>query len=252
MRRSSKLLPLALVPALGFAVPGCTNANACPTGKHHFTCSLSASLKPACMPVCADAGGLPTIVTVCAVDENAAALLAPPMAVSLYGASWDVVVRTNTCQQDLGTGPPGHFHPRPFMVEDVCVADPADDACVACAKASCCAEYQACAGDAACVCWVGCKYTGNTDAACALPANCGPLDVTSSAAAACLDANCPAQCGTMATMSGACTCGTSSSSGTGGGATTACTPGSVLAGNSCSSDGDCESCYCNTTTMLCE
>jgi hypothetical protein len=143
------------------------------------------------------------------------------------------------------------------MVDDFpsCSANAADDACVSCAKASCCGEYQACSSDATCLCWVGCKYGGNSDAICAQPANCGALDAVTSAAASCLDANCPSECATMATMAGACNCGTSgtsSSSSSGGTTGPSCTPGSFGSGEACSSNADCSSCVCSPQTMTCD
>jgi hypothetical protein len=59
----------------------------------------------------------------------------------------------------------------------------------------------------------------------------------------------------MATMTGACMCGSSGgtgSSSSSGSAGTACTPGTFGPGESCFSDGDCTSCACNTQTMTCD
>jgi len=90
-----------------------------------------------------------------------------------------------------------------------CAADLIDDACTACAKASCCAQYVACFSDptSACTCWVSCKARGFNDAQCADPALCGPLDSASLATATCLNGNCPSECGL--TSSGAADGGTS-------------------------------------------
>src|SRR6185503_12339948 len=38
-----------------------------------------------------------------------------------------------------------------------------DNTCVACAKANCCEDYQACEQDQNCICWVVCKAGGNAD-----------------------------------------------------------------------------------------
>jgi hypothetical protein len=125
-----------------------------------------------------------------------------------------------------------------------------DNACVLCMKASCCGQLEACLNDSNCVCWVGCKYAGNTDAECSQTAYCGALDDVSSAAAVCLDTQCPEECGTMETTS--CGCGGSGSGGgSGSSGGPSCTPGSFGPGDTCFSDGDCASCMCNLQTMTC-
>ena len=152
--------------------------------------------------------------------------------------------------QGVAGPPPGsHSPPGPGLAP--CVTTASDDACTVCVKGACCSDYQSCLNDAGCLCWVTCKAAGYSDTTCEQPAYCGPLDAVSSSAAACLDANCGAQCGTMiaGSGSGSCACDSSSSS---SGATTSCTPGSSGPGETCFSDGDCTSCVCNTQTMTCD
>jgi hypothetical protein len=72
--------------------------------------------------------------------------------------------------------------------------------------------------------------------------------------AACLSAACPTTCSGVGSMvpPGLCMDQTGTGGGSGGGGAPSCTPGSGLAGASCFSDGDCESCTCDTQTMLCD
>lgn len=227
----------------GATAPGCKSAYECPAGLEHFSCALTATPKASCQAVCGDAGAPPAGWVVCASNENDAASLT---SAHFIASPWDVQIRY--CYSLAGA--PVGFKPQTVPS---CEASETDNACVVCAKDFCCDLYQACAGDAVCLCWVGCKYAGNADAVCAQPDNCGPLDGVSASAAACLDAHCPSACGGMETMAGACMCGGSTSIGSssGGGAGPSCTPGPTGSGEPCFSDGDCASCLCNTQTMTC-
>ena len=121
-----------------------------------------------------------------------------------------------------------------------------DNECVACVKQACCSDYEACFQDPQCSCWVSCKGAGNDDQYCEQAAACGALEGVASSAAACLDANCGAQCGTMEITS-PCSCGSSSSSSGG----TTCTGGVGMAGDFCFSNDDCQSCNCDTAQSTC-
>jgi hypothetical protein len=86
-----------------------------------------------------------------------------------------------------------------------CDPAPGDDACHACAKASCCSEYSACVGDANCACLVDCLSNGKAASVCTRPENCGPVDGAFAATAACLDSACQAPCPTPGSLAGAST-----------------------------------------------
>jgi len=75
-----------------------------------------------------------------------------------------------------------------------------DDACQACAKASCCSDYQACAEDLNCSCLVGYLYNGGTADACASADACGSPSSVSISTAACLNGSCSGQCVSMGGM----------------------------------------------------
>ncbi len=89
-----------------------------------------------------------------------------------------------------------------------CSADPADSACVACTKQSCCSTLVPCQSDASCVCWSGClQQNPNNPQACF---GCGNYDQTTTAFVNCASQSCLTACegGTTTT-----TTGTSSSGG---------------------------------------
>jgi cytochrome c biogenesis protein CcmG, thiol:disulfide interchange protein DsbE len=64
--------------------------------------------------------------------------------------------------------------------------------CGACSRASCCAEFQACALDAPCPCWLS-ERGGMSPMELSIK-RCGPQNATYKALAACIDAHCPADC----------------------------------------------------------
>jgi hypothetical protein len=137
-----------------------------------------------------------------------------------------------------------------------CLVTTDDDPCVSCAKTSCCDAYQACFNDPVCSCLVSCLYLGNSTATCTSAAWCGSPSLVTESTTTCLTAACPTACPGVGSMfAGLCVDSTGGAGGGGGSTGTtppSCTPGTVLTGNSCSSDGDCESCYCDPTTMLCD
>jgi hypothetical protein len=206
------IFPFVLVPLLGATAPGCERKELCPPPTTSWVCSVDLMPKAGCVGVC---GGTMTYAQTdgCGVTAmDAAEDVTQKWAAQGYTATlrkecwhWDM-------KSVLSEEPK-------LMLETVPSCEPSadDDACVACAKASCCGEYQGCTNDPNCLCWVGCEYAGNAVDVCAQPVNCGPLSPTSSAAAACLTAGCPAECGTMKTMGGACMCGTASTSASSGG-----------------------------------
>jgi hypothetical protein len=137
----------------------------------------------------------------------------------------------------------------PQSVPDSCPADPADDACVSCAKVSCCADYVSCLADTNCSCLVACLAEGNSIATCIAADLCGGVDSIASSAAACLNTACPGQCTNgMGSMGGTCTCSSSSSSSSSG---SGCTPGPSAFGETCASDADCASCSCDLQSTTC-
>jgi hypothetical protein len=138
---------------------------------------------------------------------------------------------------------------RDMGIPPSCDPSETDTACVACAKASCCGEFQACSSDTNCSCLVGCLAMGGSQASCI--AMCGSYSDVSTTTTTCLDRECPDPvCPTAGDMSGG-VCPQSPGGGAGGSSTSSCTPGSAGPGESCFSDGDCSSCACNTGTMTC-
>ncbi|WP_437600549.1 hypothetical protein WMF28_03130 [Sorangium sp. So ce590] len=112
-----------------------------------------------------------------------------------------VVLRHKGCR-DTGTPYPQDVQPE-LTVQRLCDAAPEDDECASCAKTSCCSEYDACAGDANCVCLVDCLSDGNALSVCTLPESCGSADQVSTDAASCLDDACPAQCPSLGALGAA-------------------------------------------------
>jgi hypothetical protein len=130
-----------------------------------------------------------------------------------------------------------------------------DDVCTACAKSSCCAQYQACATDTNCACVAVCLYQGVPAATCTSVDSCGAPSGVTLAAGACLHASCPSACTTSAgTGTSMCPGMSSSSSSSGGGGattTTSCTPGGGMANDACVSDDNCASCNCDPQLKVC-
>jgi cytochrome c biogenesis protein CcmG, thiol:disulfide interchange protein DsbE len=73
-----------------------------------------------------------------------------------------------------------------------CGPNKKDVQCVACSRSACCAEFQACAVDAPCPCWLSGRaaLAGNES----VVARCGSQNAAYHALAACLDAHCGSEC----------------------------------------------------------
>lgn len=124
----------------------------------------------------------------CASDVTEAIVKANKDAVFTLKLQDQNIVGT-TCEQY--TGPKSQPQSEPPAS---CDAAPSDNACVTCAKASCCSDYQACVEDGTCVCWVYCKTAGNTDEICSSQEQCGPANDFSASMVTCLFGSCQAQC----------------------------------------------------------
>jgi hypothetical protein len=189
---------------------------------------------------------------VCASDTESAIAAANAKAVGTLKLR-DQNITGTTCTDTGKTRDYGQSAEPRFMPQTIpggCGADPGDDACVVCAKAACCADYQACAADLNCSCLVGCLYQGNSVATCTATDNCGPFSPVATSTTACLVASCSAQCvdtgGVGSTM-----CPEATSGAGGGPPAPLCTPGPTGSGEPCFSDGDCASCICSMQTMTC-
>jgi hypothetical protein len=253
MKRLPRSLLLVWVLSQGVGVPGCNSEKKCTPPEQLYICIASAEMKPgACALICSDGGFAKVLVNdprVCAVNKADAAEKAPAE-FAKNNPQYDLkeILECGLVSESPRVGP-GYD---PQTISPSCDPDPADDACISCAKSACCDQYQACAGDTLCLCWVECNYEGNPDDVCAQPDHCGPLDDVSASASECIHTNCPSACGGMVGMAGACMCGppgggSTSSSSSGGG----CTPGPTGSGEPCFSDGDCASCICDPETMTC-
>jgi hypothetical protein len=241
---------VALTFALSLVAWGGCDANlgSCIAPNWTYYCQVELKASPACMVSCTSTAPEYDEHQVCTLNAATAAALT----IQFYaGIGQMVTAFERPCYSALNVRQkaPG-LHP-----EDApsCDVTGADNACVACAKASCCGDYQACLGDTACLCWVSCKAGGGTDTTCAAPAACGALNAVSSSAAACLDAHCASECGTMTTStSTTCSCASTTPPPTNSGGTPHCTPGSTGSGEACFSNGDCASCVCNPQSMTCD
>ncbi|WP_437667492.1 hypothetical protein [Sorangium sp. So ce1182] len=149
-----------------------------------------------------------------------------------------------TCKNTGNTRAPLVFKPPRHRPQGVtsCDLTEADDSCVACAKVFCCDQYQACSQDTNCSCLVGCLYQGNTVEACTSPAHCGAASLTSIATADCLNLACGDCSGAAGIGESLCPEAPLDP---------LCT-GSSLGGETCSTDGDCISCFCNPVTGTCD
>lgn len=237
--------PLSLLLSLSaVGIPGCGNpyATNCSEGQSTWQCSIKST--PCHMT---------EVNFVCASDMQSAIAAANAKAVSTLKLKDQDIVGT-TCTDTGSTRAPAQSVAPKRMPEDLpgCDADPADDACVSCAKTACCAAYQACSGDLNCSCLVGCLYQGNSVAACTSMDNCGAASAISVTTAACLDTSCAGACANPGGMGSAMCPPDTSSSSSGAGAGPSCTSGPTGSGEACFSDGDCASCTCNTQTMTCD
>jgi hypothetical protein len=250
------VLALAASPLGG----GCnTSSLSCPAAYNYYQCNVELTPTAACTATCGSTAPVPDSWRVCTATRVNAYI----ETVEHYAALGQTAKLTlDDCYSLYNNHPRVVPHrnakPPPPHPEDSCAASDGDNACVACAKASCCSDYQACANDVNCLCWVSCKAAGGTDTSCAVASQCGTLDAVSSSTAACLNANCAAECGTMTTgAANGCTCPADMGSSNGGasasssGSTSSCTPGSSGPGESCFSNGDCTSCECDPQTMTC-
>lgn len=70
----------------------------------------------------------------------------------------------------------------------ICQPAPDDSTCSRCIKESCCTEYEACADDANCVCYLACLVNGGDLTSCA--GECGAASSTSIDAYGCVTDNC--------------------------------------------------------------
>ncbi len=78
---------------------------------------------------------------------------------------------------------------------NACPPAPNDTACAACAKANCCDEVTACAGDPKCVCWVQCvSQNPNNPFICGQANMCGAPDGTTTALSTCTTQHCQGSC----------------------------------------------------------
>ncbi len=189
-RTWSKAIAVVLCGALGVLLaPGCKNPVAdypCEPGTTVWMCTIEVSVSCAC-------GGPPgwkqEIDWPCASN----AFQAGNDAERLVSARNNGATVRNLGCTDTGSRYMQSVQPtiRP-QGGPSCEASLDDNECVACAKASCCSEYEACGADPICQCWVACKAGGNADLVCAAAENCGPLDAVSTTTGTCLLANCPA------------------------------------------------------------
>lgn len=76
-------------------------------------------------------------------------------------------------------------------VPSACAPAADDDACITCAKTSCCTPSLDCWQDAACTCLVACRSAGCTAEE---AVQCGALDAKYDALAACLHGGCAEEC----------------------------------------------------------
>lgn len=247
MRKSTALLFVSSVFAAA-SVPGCSPVKTyCIGGDTAWTCRFPPT-------DCLNAYD----VTVCAGSLAEALFKASDKAIRKYNNLKHTPVSTGcfnnneTSFVDLSISPPL----MPQGAPPACDANGTDDACVTCAKASCCADYQSCFADANCTCLVDCLAQGGTVAACTAADGCGGASAVSVSATTCLDAACPAQCVNAGGMApGMCPpMGTGSSSSSSSASSTGgptCTPGPTGSGQACISDGDCASCVCDPQTMTC-
>ncbi|WP_437297358.1 hypothetical protein [Sorangium sp. So ce426] len=103
---------------------------------------------------------------------------------------------------DTHTGYPQAMEPD-MVIRPVCEADPDDDDCAVCAKASCCEELSACADDPGCAGWIDCLSADGDTPLCSSVELSGPVDGVTQPIAACLEQSCAAQCPGLGSLGGA-------------------------------------------------
>jgi hypothetical protein len=236
---------LASVP-----ITGCSATNIpCSKGQTVWTCTIQGT--PCHYPYINPYG-------FCAANEQDAIVQANTDALAHLKPKDQNIVGTtctNTGKTSMPWHPPVGPQGVPLRPQNMpsCVADPSDNACVACAKAACCGAYQACYSDTNCSCLVGCLYQGNSAAACTSTDNCGPPSAVSLSTAVCLDTTCATECTSAGSM-GSSMCPDMTGTGSGTGSSSggpSCTPGPTPPAGSCFQDTDCQSCSCDMQTMSC-
>ncbi|WP_437965092.1 hypothetical protein WMF04_36340 [Sorangium sp. So ce260] len=191
--RMLSVLPLMLVTA-----PGCTLNEPCQqSGQTYWICTALIGEKST--PSCHCDGGTREYTDwVCATDGFSAK---NEFEYYVNVKAGSIVFQHKGCR-DTGSAFPQAVQPE-LTIHRICDAAPEDDACVSCAKASCCTEHGACMDDPRCACLVDCLSRGNAISACTLLENCGPADTVSTEAAACLDDACQAQCPSLGALGAA-------------------------------------------------
>ncbi len=89
------------------------------------------------------------------------------------------------------SGSGGSISSSGFGGGDICDADPNDDACITCTRASCCTELEACILDAPCICLLECFMAGTDPPLCL--GEC-PSSTAVNTLAACAAGQCTADC----------------------------------------------------------
>lgn len=154
-------------------------------------------------------------------------------AISLHLHSGTEIMGTTCAQTPATSYYENQSPPYGLQGEPGCDVTSDDDACVVCAKGSCCTEYVACVGDVNCTCLVGCLYQGNTGLGMSQSGvrlrlherrRDGELDV-------------PRHDPLRGLVQRGLAC---------------MHPGAAGGGEGCFSDADCASCSCNTGTMTCD
>ena len=244
MRVSTSFFVLSALATAGF--PGCKlgamdiTTIHCSQGQTAWNCHIAATTCQSAYLVRCCADTMPNAISIADTKAtNQYRLLKAPVGTMCDDTGNTSYVDSNSPPNYMPQGDPSS-----------CDASAADDPCLACAKLSCCGTYQACSADTNCSCLVGCLFQGGTVAACTSTDNCGPASSISNTTATCLAVACPGQCENPGGMAGGMcppmTTGSSSSSGA-----PSCTPGPMVSGQSCFSDGDCASCVCNMQIMTC-
>lgn len=192
-------LLLALPPMMVAVVPGCTQPEPDPCtvpGETIWLCRFLIQRKGCgCFEPMEEANWA------CAGNPGTAR----ERAELVLNADFNTVVLSSRGCVNTGSAYPQAAEPELIVEHLSCEPAPRDDACHACAKASCCSEYDACVGNANCACLIDCLFDGRAPSVCTLPENCGPVDDTFAATAVCLDSACRAPCPTPDSLADAST-----------------------------------------------